>query len=171
MQLLRPEDARPSYCRARVLILGCGNVLFGDDGFGPAVVEWLDRHWGGRPPEGVAIVDAGTGVRGLLFDLALGPERPETLIVVDAVDVGRTAGEVFDLAVEDLPPRKTDDFSLHQVPTSNLLKELADLGGVTVRILACQVAHVPEAVAPGLSEPVEAAVPRAGRLILESVGG
>ena len=30
-----------------VLILGCGNVLFGDDAFGPAVVERLRRPMGG----------------------------------------------------------------------------------------------------------------------------
>ncbi len=76
---------------------------------------------------------------------------------------------MFDLAIDALPQRKADDFSLHQVPTSNLLKELADLGGVAVRIVACQVARVPDVVAPGLSEAVQAAVPRAGRLILESV--
>lgn len=169
MQLLEPEDALPSYCRQRVLILGCGNVLFGDDGFGPAVAAWLDRQWGGRPPDHVGLVDAGTGARSLLFTLALGPERPEALIVVDAVDVGRAPGEVFDLAVDELPARQIDDFSLHQVPTSNLLKELAELGGVRVRIVACQVARVPEAVDPGLSPAVAAAVPVAGRLIVESV--
>ena len=28
------------YCKARVVILGCGNILFGDDGFGPEAVEY-----------------------------------------------------------------------------------------------------------------------------------
>ena len=27
-----------------ILILGCGNILFGDDGFGPAVIEHLEAY-------------------------------------------------------------------------------------------------------------------------------
>ena len=27
-----------------ILIFGCGNTLWGDDGFGPAVIEHLHRH-------------------------------------------------------------------------------------------------------------------------------
>jgi len=29
----------PAYCRKPTLIVGCGNVLYGDDGFGCALVE------------------------------------------------------------------------------------------------------------------------------------
>ena len=32
------EDATPDYCSKPVLILGCGNLLFGDDGFGCTAV-------------------------------------------------------------------------------------------------------------------------------------
>ena len=35
------EDAIPEFCRKQVLILGCGNLLFGDDGFGCALAEYL----------------------------------------------------------------------------------------------------------------------------------
>jgi coenzyme F420 hydrogenase subunit delta len=169
VQLLEPEDAQPTYCRARVLVVGCGNVLFGDDGFGPAVVAWLDAHWRGHPPAGVGLLDAGTGVRNILLTLALGPSRPERLIVVDAMDLGRSPGELVELGPDELPARAIADLSVHQVPTSTLLKELEALGGVRVRILACQVERVPEVVDPGLSPAVSAAVPRAGGIVLEQV--
>ena len=47
-----------------ILIFGCGNTLWGDDGFGPAVIEHLHRHY--QLPEDVIV---GTSIRDLLFDL------------------------------------------------------------------------------------------------------
>lgn len=145
----------PEYCTKETLILGCGNRLFGDDGFGPSVAEHLLAQY--TLPDGVYVADAGTGVRKLLFTLCLSPERPRTIIIVDAVDKGRTPGELFEISLEEIPLQKLDDFSLHQAPSSNLAKELAETG-VDVRILACQVDHIPENIQPGLSEPVAQAV-------------
>lgn len=36
----------PKCYKKSVLVLGCGNILFGDDGFGPAVVEHLQFDLG-----------------------------------------------------------------------------------------------------------------------------
>ncbi|NIM48233.1 MAG: coenzyme F420 hydrogenase, partial [Gemmatimonadales bacterium] len=58
-----------------------------------------------------------------------------------------------------------------QLPTSNLLRELRDLGGVRVTVLACQTSAVPEEVRPGLSGPVQQAVRRAAdTLVREHFG-
>ena len=165
---LSPEVTLPAYCRASVLILGCGNRLFGDDGFGPAVVAALEREHPRLPPW-VHVVDAGTGVRTILFTLALSETRPRTIIVVDATDAGRNPGDLFDLAVDEIPANKTADFSVHQLPTSNLLAELQKLCHVNVRVLSCQVQHVPDSVSPGLSPAVAAAVPLACKLLLEEI--
>ena len=139
----------------------------GDDGFGPAVIEALAGH--SRLPEGVQIVDAGTAVRDYLFDYLLLEEgRPETVILVDAVDIaGKRPGEVFSLRPTDIPAAKISDFSLHQFPTVNLLQELEEHTGIQVIVYAVQVEEIPEEIAPGLSEAVAAAVPRACKAILD----
>ncbi|MFQ6061110.1 MAG: hydrogenase maturation protease [Thermoplasmata archaeon] len=155
----------PEYLTKRIVVLGCGNVLFGDDGFGPNVAEHLSRNY--SLPEYALILDVGTSVRELLFTMLLSERRPENLIIVDAVDRGRTPGEIFEIPIEDIPERKTDDFSMHQVPTSNMLKELRDLANISVIVIACQVLRVPEEVEPGLSDPVSEAVPKACRIIYE----
>jgi coenzyme F420 hydrogenase subunit delta len=157
------QEEVPDFCRKLTLILGCGNVLFGDDGFGCALVEYLEAHY--TLPEEVCLLDAGTGVRKLLFTLCLSPVRPRRVLILDALDVGRDPGELFEIAPEDIPAIKCDDFSLHQLPTSNLLRELEEQCGVEVRVLACQTAPLPEEVRPGLSEPVLRALPRAAELI------
>jgi coenzyme F420 hydrogenase subunit delta len=153
----------PDFCRKPTLILGCGNVLFGDDGFGCALVEYLEAHY--TLPEDICLLDVGTGVRKLLFTLCLSPARPRRVLILDALDVGRAPGELFEIDPADIPAIKCDDFSLHQLPTSNLLRELQEQCGVEVRVLACQTAPLPDEIRPGLSEPVRRALPQAAEQV------
>jgi len=157
------HNTLPEFCLKPTLILGCGNILFGDDGFGCAVVEYLETHT--QLPEDICLLDVGTGVRKILFTLCLSPVRPQRVLIVDALDVGREPGELFEIAPRDVPAIKCDDFSLHQLPTSNLLRELEEQCGVEVRVLACQTSPLPEEVRPGLSEPVRRALPQAAEQV------
>jgi coenzyme F420 hydrogenase subunit delta len=150
-------DRLPIYCRKKILIAGCGNKLFGDDGFGPEVVDYLRANH--SIPEDVCLLDVGTGIRKILFTLVLSKERPEVIVIIDAVNKGRKPGEIFSIPLEEVPMEKTDDFSMHQVPSSNLLKELQDLCSVKVRVMVCQVKTIPETMQEGLSEPLQKAVP------------
>ena len=148
-----------------MLIIGCGNILFGDDGFGCALAEHLQTHF--ETPDHVCLADAGTGVRKLLFTLCLSPARPRRLLIMDAVDAGREPGEWFEIDPSDIPVVKLDDFSMHQMPTSNLLRELQQQTGMEVRVLVCQTGPLPEEISPGLSEPVGNAIPPAANWIVQ----
>jgi coenzyme F420 hydrogenase subunit delta len=154
----------PEFCSKPMLVLGCGNTLFGDDGFGCAVIEYVEANY--TVPESVCLLDVGTGVRKLLFTLCLSPIRPKRLLIIDAIDAGRSPGEVFEIDPAEIPPVKLDDFSLHQLPTSNLLRELQETCGVEVRVLACQTGPLPEEVQTGFSDAVSRAVPRAAELLV-----
>lgn len=148
-----------------IWVLGCGNPLFGDDGFGPAVAEYLrSTH---KVPDKALVLNVGTAVRNMLFDLALREKKPKRIVVVDAVDCGYKPGEVFELSLDDLPDKKIGDFSIHQLPSSNLLRELKELCQIEIVVIVCQISHIPEMVEPGLSEPVRDAVIPTGELILE----
>lgn len=140
------------------MIFGCGNVIMGDDGYGPAVVDMLNSQH--SLPEDVQAIDAGTCVREYLFDYLLSEEgRPETIIILDAVDFpDRQPGEVFEIDPSAIPPKKIHDFSLHQFPTVNLLLELEQHTGIRVIILAAQVEYIPAEIAPGLTPAMSAAV-------------
>lgn len=157
------------YWNKDVLVLGCGNILFGDDGFGPGVAEYMNAHM--DIPAGTAVIDAGLSVREILFNIALSEKRPRKIFIVDAIDdinVKRVPGEVFQLDIDGIPAKKVDDFSMHQVPTSNLLKELKEICGVDVTIICTQVEYIPPEVRPGLSEAVQAAIPIACEKIIRS---
>jgi coenzyme F420 hydrogenase subunit delta len=154
----------PDFCRKPTVVLGVGNILFGDDGFGCAVVDYVEAHY--RVPEDVCLLDAGTGVRKLLFTLCLSSVRPQRLLILDAIDAGRSPGEVFEIDPAEIPPVKLDDFSLHQLPTSNLLRELQEACGVEVRVLACQTEPLPEEISQGLSKAVSGAVTEAAEWLV-----
>ena len=153
----------PEWYDKSILILGCGNVLLEDDGFGPAVAQQLQRDF--TIPSDVCVLDTGTSVREILFDTILADKKPSKIVIIDAMDCGLEPGELFSLNIDSYPKAKLDDFSLHQVPTSNLLRELRDLCGIEIVVVACQVAGACDSVNPGLSEPVNKAVGQAVELV------
>ena len=148
------------------MIFGCGNLLMGDDGFGPAVIEELNRK--NELPETAAAIDAMTGIREYLFDYLLSEEgRPEHIIILDAVDFAeRLPGEIFLIDSAAIPAKKIHDFSLHQFPTVNLLHELEQHTGIKVTIIAAQAEYIPVEIEPGFSPSMTAAVPRACDMIM-----
>ncbi len=149
----------------RLLIFGCGSILWGDDGFGPAVVQRLNDQY--NLPDDVLVLDVGTSVRDILFDLALSEVKPQKLIIVDAVEYpDRHPGEVFEIPVEGIPEKKTSDFSLHQFPTVNILKELKDHTKIDVKVIVGQIEVIPGEVKPGLSQAMEGAVVKACERIM-----
>ncbi len=151
-----------------VLIFGCGNILWGDDGFGPAVIEHLNQHY--SLPDDVLARDVGTSIRDTLFDLILSERKPKLLIIVDAVDhPDRRPGEVFEIPVEGIPENKVSDFSLHQFPTVNMLQEIKEKSGMQVKIIVARTESIPEEVQPGLSESIRRAVPIACEQIMAAI--
>jgi coenzyme F420 hydrogenase subunit delta len=154
----------------RVLIFGCGSILWGDDGFGPAVVSRLNQQY--QLPDDVLAMDVGTSIRDILFDLALSETKPAKLIIVDAVEYpNHEPGEVYEIPVEGIPEKKTADFSLHQFPTVNILQELKDHTGIEVKVIVGQIKEIPQEVKPGLSEVMEQAVPKACERLLAEIRG
>lgn len=150
----------------RTLVLGCGNVLYGDDGFGPAVAGALAERY--PIPADAAVLDLGLATRGFVFDVLLSSTRPARIVIVDAMErAGRRPGELFEVPLDELSREKVDDFSFHQGPTSNLLRELRDLCGVDIVIVSCQPERIPAEMERGLSAPVQAAADRAAALIHE----
>jgi coenzyme F420 hydrogenase subunit delta len=150
-----------------VLVLGCGNILLGDDGFGPRVIEELLKNY--YFPEDIGVINAGTSVRNILFDIALSEKKPGKIIIIDAYDAGRPPGEIFEIPIDEIPQKKIDDFSMHQLPTSNLLKELKDFCKIDVTIIACQVENIPTEVSIDISRKLLDAIPEICRRIDELI--
>jgi|SRR5690349_17537426 len=83
----------------RLLVIGCGNLLRGDDGVGPILIRHLWQH---GVPGDVRLVDGGTAGMDVSFQMR-GAQR---VIIVDASTTGRKPGTVYRIpgpAVEELP--------------------------------------------------------------------
>src|SRR5688572_19020846 len=95
---------------ARVLVVGVGNVLQGDDGFGVEVVKRLAQRKDLSP--GAVVLETGIGGMTLVQELFNGYD---VLIVVDAVDRGGIPGTTYLLEAEvpnlaELPSGQRADF-------------------------------------------------------------
>lgn len=107
----------------RVKVLGVGNLLWADEGFGIRCVETLDQAWE-FPPE-VELLDGGT------LGLALIPLLQDAthVLLFDAVDCGREPGTLVVARDDDVPRyMNRDKMSLHQAGMNDVLASLEMLG-------------------------------------------
>ncbi len=140
--------------RPRLAIVGVGRAGDGDDGAGPALCAALERL--ALPAADRLVVDAGTApenVTGLLRRF-----RPDTVVLVDAADMGETPG-----AARWLEGARAlgCSASTHTLPLGLLATYLADSLGCRVRLLGIQPARV--ASGSGLSVPVRQRIERLAR--------
>jgi hydrogenase maturation protease len=136
-----------------ILVLGIGNPLCGDDGFGVEVVRRLREQE--RPPC-VEFLDGGTLGLYLLPNL----EGRSHVLVVDAIDCGGPPGHVVRLRSADIPADRGLKLSEHQVTFHEVLA-LMDLMEIKPRELLF-VGVQPRSTHWGdpLSREAEAAIPR-----------
>lgn len=107
---------------ADVLVLGIGNVLWADEGFGVRAVEALYEAF--EMPAGVRLLDGGT--QGLnLLEPVIGARR---VLVFDAIDFGLSPGTLRVLRDREVPAWAGAKMSLHQQNFNELLAIL-DLQG------------------------------------------
>jgi coenzyme F420 hydrogenase subunit delta len=157
------------FSKKPILILGCGNVLFGDDGFGPAVIDYLESRY--SIPETVLVQDMGTSIQEFLFDLLIAPQKPKRIFIVDALSQpGRRPGELFEIDLTEFPQNKISGRPAHQFPSIHQIQELGGLTGAVIRILVVQSQNMPEIVLPGLSQAVQEAIPRACDWLMKEIG-
>jgi coenzyme F420 hydrogenase subunit delta len=146
-----------------IVVAGCGNPLFADDGFGPAVIEELQKL---TLPDNVKVVDAGLGGPHFIFTL-LDPEVTKRLVIVDIADYGAEPGSITKLRIEDLPPGSYRD--AHSWDLAEPLQRIKDRIDITV--IGCQPKRVTDPdMEIGLSDEVSKAIPKAVRIVLETIG-
>lgn len=136
-----------------LLILGLGNVLCGDDGFGVGAVTRLQRDY--AAPAGVLILDGGT------LGLSLLPyvQDAAAVILLDAVAADAAPGCIVRVEGKDVATAVAQRLSSHQVGVADLLFGGELLGGDPSRLTLLGV--VPERfdLSVSLSAPVLSALP------------
>lgn len=146
----------------KVLILGVGNILLGDDGFGVHLINSLaDTPF----PPNVQVLEAGT-VSHQLIPLF---RELDHLIIIDVVEAGDTPGSLFRFSPEDLQYTKEQMVSLHQISLVDVLTMAELTGGKPKTVI---IAVQPKDVSNWsleLTEPVKAVIPKVKELIFEEL--
>jgi len=143
------------------LVLGIGNLLMGDEGVGVHALRVLEREvW----PEGVALLDGGTGGFHLLEYLTQYPR----LVMIDATMDGAPAG-----TVSVLRPRYASDFpralTAHDIGLRDLIESAALLGPLPdVTLVTVSITEIKSMVTE-LSPAVVGTIPEVRRRVREAV--
>lgn len=152
---------------AQILIAGVGNAWLTDDGFGGDVVNALSER---EMPEGVMVLDFGTGGLNLAYEVMRGYDG---LILLDASEQGEPPGTLYVMEVDEESVVKgiEDGEALdpHAMDPGSVLRFVRSVGGWPgkVIVIGCE----PESVDSGygVTEVVANAVAPAVDLVLETV--
>jgi hydrogenase maturation protease len=150
----------------KVLVIGCGNLLRGDDAAGPVLVR---RMWDRGLPDGVRCADGGTGGMDVAFQMRGVPQ----VILIDACSSGSEPGTLFEVPgheVENLPPLTGINLHAfrwdHAIAFGHWLLKDEYPENVTAYLIEGERYEIGE----GLSPAVDKAVDRLVDLLLHQLG-
>ncbi|MFZ2100400.1 MAG: HyaD/HybD family hydrogenase maturation endopeptidase [Oricola sp.] len=149
---------------ASTLVLGIGNLLLTDDGFGPHVIRILQND--GDLGELVSLRDGGTIGLSLLTDI----EDSDQLIVVDAAELGEAPGTLRLFIGPEMDRQLGGNKkTAHEVALADLMSAARLSGCEPARraLVAVQPGSTSWGMAPGPE--VGSALPAACRLIRELI--
>ena len=107
---------------SEITVLGIGNTILSDEGFGVRVVEFLQSNY--EFPENVQLLDGGTlGVE--LMHFVVGTSK---LLIIDSIDGGVAGGEKFHLRDDEIKKHFTQKISVHEVGLQDILTILEVTG-------------------------------------------
>ena len=105
-----------------ITVLGIGNVVLRDEGFGVRVAEYLDKNY--IFPENVQIVDGGV----LGIELMQFVTDTQKLLIIDSINGGAEAGTTFRFANDEVLAHFQDKLSAHEVGIQDVLAALEVTG-------------------------------------------
>ena len=98
-----------------ITVLGVGNLILTDEGFGVHVINYLNEHY--EFDDRVQLIDGGTlGIE--LTHFITGTKR---LLIVDAVDGGLEPGTIYRLTGDEIKTHFRQKISAHEVGIEEVL--------------------------------------------------
>jgi hydrogenase 3 maturation protease len=153
-----PGEVFRKILKGKVVIVGIGNILRGDDGLGPVLVDRL------KDKVEVSCINAGNALENHLG--LISKSHPDTVLLVDAVHLGLKPGEA---RIVDPSRIEHAGLSTHDVSPGLFLDFLVEESRCSVFLLGVQ----PEKIEMGtrISETVENTLEILESELLEALGG
>ena len=140
--------------KGKIVFIGVGNVLRGDDGLGPAFIAKLKDF------TDALCIDAGSAPENYLGKIV--KESPDTVIIVDATEMDSRPGEYSVLKKEDI---LRSGFTTHDLSPDMLIEYLESETSADIYMLAVQPENV--SFGDGMSESVSRTLEEIVNLIKE----
>jgi len=135
----------------RIVVVGIGNKLRNDDGFGPILITRL------KGKRAIDLIDAGTAPESFLGPII--NSKPDVVIILDVADLGSEAGSIDILNKNDI---LKIGFSTHDASPSMFIEFLENAINADIYMVAVQ----PKSLEFGevLSKEVEEAINKLERI-------
>ena len=131
------ENSRPfslSTKRKYLTILGLGNILMGDDGFGVHFLRWfMEQH--PSVPDNVLLMDGGTLGYTLLDTIC----SCDHLIVIDVLKLTDTPGNIYRFTRKEIEDHLPPPTSVHEVKFADVMCKADMLGEMPDTVFLCIV--------------------------------
>ena len=147
----------------RIVVIGVGNLLLGDEGVGVHAVRELKKR---ALPPGVEVLDAGVAGIGLL-DLFQGAEK---VLLIDAADMNRPPGTVVRFTPDDIQSQgENPRFSAHDVGLLEVLQLAKALGKSPPQVVIVGVQPKEISWRMDLTPEIQAALPKVVEAVLKEL--
>jgi len=152
------ENIFKGILKEKVVIVGIGNILRGDDGLGPELIRMLK---GSFPQEGrFLLLDAGEAPENYLEKIV--QYQPDTILLVDALDFAEPPGSI---RIIDRSELQEVGFSTHNASIKLTMNYLNSRAKCDVLLLGIQPANL--GMGSSLSEPIKLALSRVEENLLK----
>lgn len=148
----------------KITVLGIGNILLQDEGFGVKVVENLVQRF--TFPEYVQVLDGGTLGMGLLPFL----DGTDKLMIIDAVAGSLPPGGIYELKGEDVKAYFKNKVSLHELGIQDVLATLELLEKPVREVLVLGIQPLVVDVGLELTEKIKPLVPHIADRVVAKLG-
>jgi len=158
---LAPDNIKEQLSKillGKVLIVGIGNSLRGDDGFGPALIERINSRVKAN------CLDAGSSPENYIGKII--KLEPQVILLVDAVSMDKEAGSVKLIKADEIPQY---GFSTHNVSPRLMIENIKEHIKAEIFMLGIQPKNL-EFGSP-LSEELRRKLLLLENIIMEVLGG
>lgn len=143
----------PLTLKGKIVVVGIGNTLRGDDGAGPELIRKLKKSFPHSQPPPIYLIDAGEVPENYLQKIS--GYKPDTVLLVDAVDFRGRPGAV---RIAEASAIRNDSVSTHNASLKLVMEYLEKETRADIFLLGIQPGNL--AFGSGLSEPVKQALDR-----------
>lgn len=142
--------------KGKVVIVGIGNILRGDDGFGPMLIERLNNN------VNAICIDAGSAPENYAGKII--KENPDTILIVDIVHLDLQPGDWQILRKEDIVK---SGFTTHDLSPSMFIEYIESQTDAEIYMLGVQ----PENISMGnqMSDTLKTTLNKIEKLIKEAI--